>query len=90
MTTDPLVRELLLREGGDSPSPLLHWWRGVVVTIRVQMALLEDLWAQFDCRESVTVYWQQKGVVGDWEGVITEGELSMYDKVLLGGRRWMQ
>ena len=37
ITTDPLVGELLLREGGDSP--LLHWWRSMVVAIRVQMAL---------------------------------------------------
>jgi hypothetical protein len=26
VTTDPLIVELLLREGGDSP--LLHWWHG--------------------------------------------------------------
>ena len=30
----PAIDELLLREGGDYP--LLHWWRGVVVAIRVQ------------------------------------------------------
>jgi hypothetical protein len=39
---------------------MLHWWCSVVVAIRVQMS---HLWAQFDCGESVTVFWQ-KGVVG--------------------------
>jgi hypothetical protein len=37
VTTDPPIVELLLREGGDSP--LLHRWYGMVVIIRMQMAL---------------------------------------------------
>jgi hypothetical protein len=60
VTTDPLIVELLLREGGDSP--LFHWWYGMVVIIRMQMALFVR---SVDCRESVTVCWQ-KGVVGGY------------------------
>jgi hypothetical protein len=59
ITTDPLVGELLLREGGDSP--LFRWWRGVGVATGVRISLFV---AQSDCEESVTVYWQ-KDVVGE-------------------------
>jgi hypothetical protein len=37
VTTDPLLGELLLREGRDSP--LFRWWHGVVVPSGVRMAL---------------------------------------------------
>jgi hypothetical protein len=41
ITTDPLVGDLLLREGGDSP--LFHWWCAVMVTTGVWMALFVGL-----------------------------------------------
>jgi hypothetical protein len=50
ITTDPLVEELLLREGGDSP--LFHLWLNVVLQLECGW---RHLWAQFDCGESVTV-----------------------------------